>query len=300
MSYHYSAYGLNFFSMVELPELIPIANPGKSLLPDVEILTGEITAAFDGPVTSGPFFQATQTECVLTTPEGSQYWLQSGSRAIICPSVSSPNDVVRYFLIYGALPILLIQRGIFLLHGSAVSDGERVLVLLGASRSGKSTLAAGLLQRGWRLISDELVVCNLDSTQRVFIQPGIPQILLWRNAFEQLKLNTNTGRHTRIPNQFLLSVGKRFESESLTIRMIVCLERTHNDGYHTIEKLENNFSQVLKNRYLPLFPKPQPPPVAQAQLPMILAATTPIKTILWNSRQYAVSNLLDAILEQMG
>jgi HprK-related kinase A len=45
-----------------------------------------------------------------------------------------------------------------MLHAAAVARGGRAAILPGASGSGKSTLCAALVQRGWRLLSDELAM----------------------------------------------------------------------------------------------------------------------------------------------
>jgi HprK-related kinase A len=45
-----------------------------------------------------------------------------------------------------------------LLHAAVVERGGKALILPGQSGCGKSTLCAGLVYRGWRLLSDELTV----------------------------------------------------------------------------------------------------------------------------------------------
>jgi hypothetical protein len=300
MRYYYTAYGLNIVSKIELPELMPRIEPEQLRPLDIEIVDGNIEIKFDGPIISRPFFQASQTDCLLSTPEGSQYWLHNGNRVVININQSGLSEIVRYFLIYGALPILLIQRGIFLLHGSAISNGQHALVLLGGSRSGKSTLAAGSWQRGWRLISDELIVCTLDPAQRICVQPGIPQILLWRDALDQLKMDYELAKPTRIPNQFILGAGEKFEQKPVPIQTIFCLERQSNKAPQPdVSWGHTKFLQVLQKTYLPHFPRPQAIHVKQAQIPMMLAATIPLKTILWTSHDYRVDNLLDKLLEQI-
>lgn len=44
------------------------------------------------------------------------------------------------------------------LHAAVVARGQRALLLPGEPGAGKSTLCAGLVARGWRLLSDELAV----------------------------------------------------------------------------------------------------------------------------------------------
>jgi len=50
-----------------------------------------------------------------------------------------------------------------ILHAAVVERNGRALILPAPPGSGKSTLAAALTHRGWRLLSDELALCDLRS-----------------------------------------------------------------------------------------------------------------------------------------
>jgi HprK-related kinase A len=47
-----------------------------------------------------------------------------------------------------------------IIHAAAVERGGRAMILPGEPGTGKSTLCAGLVSRGWRLLSDELALIN--------------------------------------------------------------------------------------------------------------------------------------------
>ncbi len=48
-------------------------------------------------------------------------------------------------------------------HAAVVANGERALVMPGPPGSGKSTLCAALVTQGWRLLSDEMALLDLES-----------------------------------------------------------------------------------------------------------------------------------------
>jgi HprK-related kinase A len=48
-------------------------------------------------------------------------------------------------------------------HAAVVANGDRALVMPGPPGSGKSTLCAALVTQGWRLLSDEMAILDLES-----------------------------------------------------------------------------------------------------------------------------------------
>jgi HprK-related kinase A len=64
------------------------------------------------------------------------------------------------------------------IHAAVVERGGRALVLPAPPGSGKSTLCAGLVSRGWRLLSDELTLIDPDSGRLV----PIPRPVSLKNA----------------------------------------------------------------------------------------------------------------------
>jgi hypothetical protein len=80
-------------------------------------------------------------------------------------------------LLLSVLPLSLPLFGLEPLHGSAVAADGRALLLLGASGTGKSTLASRLSGLGWRFLADD--ACGIDGVGRLW--PG-PPFLARRSA----------------------------------------------------------------------------------------------------------------------
>lgn len=55
------------------------------------------------------------------------------------------------------------SQHVLVLHAAAVARGKRAIIMPAPPGSGKSTLCAALVNRGWRLLSDELTIIRLDT-----------------------------------------------------------------------------------------------------------------------------------------
>lgn len=59
------------------------------------------------------------------------------------------------------LQVALSERRYLLLHAATVERGGKALILTGESGSGKSTMSAVLMARGWRLLGDEFALIDV-------------------------------------------------------------------------------------------------------------------------------------------
>ena len=104
----------------------------------------------------------------------------AGDDAAIHVAEDDDLDVVEG-LVAVALAWLLAPRARYLVHGAAIARGGVGYLVLGESRAGKSTLAAGALEAGWAVLSDDLVVLAPDgagiSLFGVHRDPAIPMEL---------------------------------------------------------------------------------------------------------------------------
>ncbi len=90
-----------------------------------------------------------------TTPDG----------VLRCALVLEPgcDPALGVDLYYRTLaPVALQVYGLEALHGAAVLGSAGAIVLLGPSRSGKTTLACELVRRGKRLVADDAVVVDVN------------------------------------------------------------------------------------------------------------------------------------------
>jgi hypothetical protein len=133
-----------------------------------------------------PFLQMARGDLRLSIDDIGCFRITGGERIAWHRQHSGVSDQdISTFLLGSAVGALLIQRGIFVLHGNALEKDGKAIVCMGHSGAGKSTLAYALMQQGWRLLADDLVAVSPDG----LVLPGIPRIKLWHDAAKAFGLD---------------------------------------------------------------------------------------------------------------
>jgi hypothetical protein len=70
--------------------------------------------------------------------------------------------LVQSHVIEPLVSLAAVRAGLVLLPGAVIAQGDRTLLLLGRSRSGKTSLAARALASGLRVLGDDQVIINAD------------------------------------------------------------------------------------------------------------------------------------------
>ena len=122
---------------------------------------------------------------ILKVAGGSDFFIAPDGSEIVRMAAGTPPEITGFdqeILVSPALVLALALRGVWSLHASAAMYKENVIVFLGESGQGKSTLAAYLAQSaGWRLVADDILPVKIDSTG-VNVYPRFPQLKLPANA----------------------------------------------------------------------------------------------------------------------
>jgi len=171
-----------------LPEL-PLAEGAKTGAPGPVRVVEEDPASWP-PLPPGPhdtpFVQMARGDLRLTVEGIGRFRVSAGDTIAWSREHGGVEDQdLRTFLLGSAVGALVIQRGMLVLHGNALEKDGRAIVCLGHSGDGKSTLAYALMQRGWRLLADDLVAITPDG----LVLPGIPRIKLWHDAAKAFGLD---------------------------------------------------------------------------------------------------------------
>jgi hypothetical protein len=222
--HHYRAFHLNISSAIPLPEL----QPGLSSAdPDLEIRLGTL----DSPKTptNETSFWWNHESAYFYWPQAGTFLVRQGHSITVDPAPEAHKSLWRLPLLGGVLAMALHQRGLLVLHASAVSIDGKAVAFIGEKGKGKSTTAAALFHRGHPLLSDDIVAIDLARPGRPLVLPGFPQFKLWPDAVVSLgdDLNDLPRIHGECEKR-VRSAHEAFASESIPLSQIFVLgEGTH-------------------------------------------------------------------------
>ncbi len=119
---------------------------------------------------------------VLRLPNGIVYYYRRGEGVRIDRPTHADERDVTLFLNGSVFAAVALLNGLVPLHASAVAHEGRVHAFTGVSGAGKSTLVAALVQRGFTLHADDVLVLVPVGDGPLPCLPGHKRIKLWQDA----------------------------------------------------------------------------------------------------------------------
>lgn len=176
----YFCYGLHVRSELEIPEFLPSSHAET----DVAIRHGarhEIELAPDPDASYA--LEETARDITVWIPEVGGLQVREGREIIICPTKKAKGSGFRFLVAGVGMGLLLYQRGIHSLHGSAISLDGQAVAFVGRKGMGKSTTASVLHKQGHPLITDDVLPIHV-SSDSVSVTPSFPHLKLFPNVLE--------------------------------------------------------------------------------------------------------------------
>ncbi|MEP0546026.1 MAG: serine kinase [Rhodothermales bacterium] len=247
--HRYVAYGLSIATSIPLPELPP-ADPSVSGAPDIQFFgeplgtppePGSVPASTDGQ------------QVVIAWGDYVTLRMRGGHECAFDTSEALAEAMLRRYLLGPGLGILLHQRGLLVLHASAVNLGGEAVLFIGEKGAGKSTTAAGLLARGHTLLSDDVVAIDLTDPARPLVLPAFAQIRLRPDSAAAVEVPDDELATTNLTlDKRLWQVHDRFQSAPVPLREINVLDRGVPGA---VERLASDaaLAQLLTHLYAPRF-----------------------------------------------
>ena len=288
--FRYAAYGLAVESAIALP----FRQAGAEGPADVTIRIGSVPET-TAPADDGRPWRAVPGVFRLEVDRVGRYLVEAGREITVEPTAGSDGDV-RTFLLGSVFGACLQQRGILTLHASAVETARGAALFAGPSGAGKSTLAAALVDRGFRLLADDVTGVVLDARRRPVALSAIPAVRLWADAREALAWTDRTSGPTRAGIEKHVAPVEHFCPAPLAIHA-VHLVRSHNRSEIEVESVPRaaSFQALLNHTYRGRFLCGPARHGEHFRALSALANLAPVTRLGWPSHPFRPLALADAV-----
>jgi hypothetical protein len=304
VSFFSRVYGLSLSANFPIPGLAP--SPPREHRIDIVLgelpLDGSWSLGSSELIYEGNFLTVRRFRVdsfLFQYDNGTKFVVESGGGRIWAewPDPLTLEDAATY-LLGPVLGFVLRLRGMVCLHASAIRVQDCAVAFVGDSGAGKSTLAAKFVERGHRVLSDDVLPLHRQDG-RFFAQPGYPRLRLWPDTAE--------GLYSELPaltpnwDKRYLDLGDRFQDEMLPLAAIYVLgDRSANADRPRFEDISpteaywalisNTYSNYLLNQSL------------RAQEFDTLAAvleTTPVRIVIPSSEPGSVDSLCSFLMDNL-
>lgn len=193
--YDYRTYGLRVSS--EVPLCLPSASDGP---PDVRVRFGAVERPCPSDLPPGEgCWRAASGRASYSWSNVGDVEVRDGAEVVVDPAETADEDDLRLAVLGPLLATVLHQRGLLVLHASAVAGPGGAVAVAAHSGTGKSTTAGALVDRGYRLVTDDVLAVDLGGPAPTVV-PGGSGVKLWPASAEAL------GR----PARSLPTIGARY------------------------------------------------------------------------------------------
>lgn len=222
--YHYCLYGLSIISDLEFPQLVAKTSDMPDA-PEIRIEECEVPESIlnitDKKYDFGTSFSWLSN---LTT------WLvvENGNRIGYRLKEGGKVQNLRTYILGFGMSMIAHQRGILSIHCSAVADKDGAVLIAGESGAGKSTLTTAFLERGYRLMADDMAFVQTVDKKVSYAYPAFPFQKLCRNVAVEKGYNLEELIYiNEDKDKFLVPYQGEFNLESIPIKAFIMLGITN-------------------------------------------------------------------------
>lgn len=226
----YEAFGLSISSEIAFPELVSTESARQHA--DLVVCYEDLNQEWNSFGCPDSHYVITDDIAYYRIEGVAIYRVQAGERIAVSPLEGSEIDKIRLYLLGTCMGTILFQRGLLPLHGSAVVIDGKAYAFVGDSGAGKSTLAAAFLDRGFELLTDDVIAIRFGEGGQPEVVPAYPQQKLWQESLDHMKMDANayTPLYQEV-NKFAIPVSAKFHNRSVPLAGIFELVKTNDHAW---------------------------------------------------------------------
>jgi len=171
----------------------PVAGVPGAFVREVATLPGHLPDS----VEIGPHTRAAPDALLFGVPDIARFLIRNGKTIEVAVEAGADRAAAQLLLHGSARGTLIHQRGELPLNAAAMVGPDGMIVAIcGSSAVGKSTLAAALSRRGWRVLADGLLRVSWNGSAAI-AWPSDTCVQLWRDACESAGFDLAELRRSR-------------------------------------------------------------------------------------------------------
>jgi len=215
--YRYKAFGLNLYSDIKIPELN--ISEGEE---DVRIQLGTVPRDIKDVLEQSDQYQLSRKAFIFDIENIAWYYIIEGKQIVIEPYVDADMDSVTVYLLGTAMGVLFIQRNRVAIHGSAVSVGQKALIITGDCGAGKTSLTTAFRKNGYGFLADDISAIAIDQGQQPFVYPAFPQQRLCTDTAQKMGYDLQILKLASMEeNKYIVKLEEDFIEEKRPLTVIV-------------------------------------------------------------------------------
>lgn len=165
---------------------------------------------------------------IFKVPNKGIFLIQNGNEIIYSPINETQDESLRLYILGTCMSAILMQRKIFPLHRSSIAINDKAYAIVEDSGAGKSTLAKAFLNRGFHLLSDDVIPITFSDQHTPIVIPSYPQQKLWVESLNHFGLESSQPLIER-DTKFSVPVSAQFINEQMPLA-----------GIYELIKIESN------------------------------------------------------------
>lgn len=190
--YRYKIYGIILESEFELKLLVPAE--GSDLTSDVitvreRDVEEEVINCLKSANALKKQYEIGLKKSVMENIGG--YYLIQNSRIFVKLKEGYTYETISAWILGYCLSMALLQKEILTIHCSAIATDYGAVMISGTPGAGKSSLAGKLLEKGYKLMADDVAAVRYVDNECI-VYPAFPFQKLCSNEVEKRNLNKNT------------------------------------------------------------------------------------------------------------
>ena len=245
----YKAFGLIIESELAFDELLPC----DIEITDLVIKAGKVPETFEDIVINAPYLKISRDKYWSDIKDVAKFYVQKGELILLEPYEKASFEEIKLYVLGSCMGAVLYQRRILPLHGSCVIINGKGILLTGEPGVGKSTVAAVLYKKGYKILTDDVTAVVLDEHKVPMAYPSFPSQKLWEDAIERVGIKEEKKVLNRISKdlyKYSVKSDLHFEDNPIPIKVVIEIISLKVDSIHLEEiKSAQKLEVVLNNTY---------------------------------------------------